>query len=119
MSDVDALNRKVKEWAQTQEFRALANINSLGVINTGRLFSELHNKLGYKSGMVDRVSFKFPRYGIMVEKGVGKGRGIRSGKTNPRPWLSRALDEAAISELADIVASESANMAVNATRLIK
>ena len=45
------------------------------------------------TGMVFAIGFSFEQHGIFVEKGVGKGRGINSGKTNPMPWFNPIMDE--------------------------
>lgn len=67
-------------------------------------------KLKEKYGIPERVRLTFPRHYVFVEKGVGRGRGIASGKTKPKPAINPAIT-AHIDELADIAADGCASIA--------
>lgn len=69
-------------------------------------------KLKEKFGIPERVRLTFPRHYVFVEKGVGRGRGINSGKTIPKPAINPAIS-AHIDELADIAADGCASIAGN------
>lgn len=38
------------------------------------------------------IGITFEKHGIYVEKGVGRGRGIDSGKTKPMPWFNPVVE---------------------------
>ena len=69
-------------------------------------------KIKEKFGIPERVRLTFPRHYVFVEKGVGRGRGIASGKTTPKPAINPAIS-AHIEELADIAADGCASIAAN------
>jgi hypothetical protein len=126
---MNKLSQIVHEWSMGQSATMLDNMNRLGIIDTGRLFRSLRFKIGYNRFVTDdpdRVSFQFPRYGIFVEHGVGKGRpitapiGTGAGQRNPRNWFSETLDRRSGTELlADKLASEQADLAVKLIRISK
>jgi hypothetical protein len=58
-------------------------------------------KGGY--GPVKRIGFSLSKVGVYQEKGVGRGRGIHSGKTTPKPWFNPTISKN-IQELADSLA---------------
>lgn len=64
-----------------------------------------------KSGLMDRIGVKMVQHGIFVEKGVGRGRGINSGKTSPQPWFNPVIEEA-IPPLADELELQTADLLV-------
>lgn len=96
LKDKIALKKRVHHINNTPDYKPLAS--SLGV--------NIKNSFGFP----ERVNFKFKRHGIFFEHGVGGGRGIRSGKTTPHPWLVPVID-LGIQELADILADMAADNA--------
>lgn len=69
---VTAFNKAVEQWAQlvTTQLRATIASRSL------RIARELHpNLYTDRYGLVNRVGFSFPRYGIYIHKGAYKGHG--------------------------------------------
>lgn len=44
------------------------------------------------NGLTFAIGISFEKHGVFVEKGVGKGRGINSGKTTPMPWYNPVMD---------------------------
>ena len=69
---VTAFNKAVEQWAQrvTPQLRATIASRSL------RIARELHpNLYTDRYGLVNRVGFSFPRYGIYIHKGAYKGHG--------------------------------------------
>lgn len=58
---------------------------------------------------IDKIKISFERHGVFVEKGVGRGRGINSGKTKPQPWFNPVIMEK-VPILADELGENAANM---------
>lgn len=125
MSDI--LNARVDGWSHETANAMLAAMAKYGIYDTGRLYRFLRYKLNYDSGDVDRISFRIQRYGIFVEKGVGRGHKITDVKAagasianrrKPKPWFSEAIDPR-LEKLADMVASAKANQVVNALPIDK
>lgn len=44
-----------------------------------------------RTDRIDRVGVSFVQYAVFYEKGVGRGRGIHSGKTQPHPTINPVL----------------------------
>jgi hypothetical protein len=68
-------------------------------------------------GEINVVRFTFPRHGVFVEHGVGRGRPVRSSKARPRPWLSIVIP-GQVERLADIVQRLYADRAVGQIRAL-
>lgn len=68
------------------------------------------------TGAVNRLGFTMKRHGIYREKGVGRGRGINSGKTIGPPWYNPAID-ANINELADDIATVTGDVIAGSLRI--
>lgn len=67
-----AFNKAVESWADqvTRQLRATVASRSL------RIARELHpNLYTDKYGIVNRIGFSFPRHGIYIHKGAGRGQG--------------------------------------------
>lgn len=56
------------------------------------------------------VQFKFVRHGVFFQKGVGRGRGINSGRTRPRDWFNSVVS-VEVEALAQITAENMAELA--------
>lgn len=102
LQDYETLNAEIKKWIGK-------------VISTARgantALKQFKGGIKKKYGAPERVRLSFPRHYVFVEKGVGRGRGIGSGKATPKPAINPAL-EAHINELADIAAEGMADVAV-------
>jgi len=79
------------------------------------------------AGEVSGVSFGFPRHGVFVQKGVGRGYQMQAGKVvrvaksaptgntrQPVDWFNSVIDSQ-VPALADKIADIHADLAVNAT----
>lgn len=67
-----AFNKAVERWTDqvTNQLRATVAYRSL------RIARELHpNLYTDKYGIVNRIGFNFPRHGIYIHKGAGRGQG--------------------------------------------
>lgn len=88
--------------------------------NTRLTLKLLHSLKGnaLKSrGEVDRIGFKFLRYGVFFHKDVGKGRPIGRAGRKPRPWLNEPLDKF-VPKVMDAVAANYVDRNVNAARIL-
>ena len=106
-------NAAARNWARRRAYsaRKAARLMFLrGKSSQARIYPSQQNephlarsvsfKLKKDYGIVQRVSFKFPRQGIYAELGVGRGAPAGSGGRKRKPWLSREIDDN-LTELAD------------------
>jgi hypothetical protein len=70
-----------------------------------------------KMGDDFKLSIELPRYSIMRHKGVGKGRGIKSGKTTPDEFLNRIMNEE-MPNLSAIVAKHYSDAFINMSKTL-
>lgn len=126
--DKQQLNIVVRKFARSSRAEMLDQIERLGIIGRGDLYFALKDRVRYVDGVADRVGFKMPRHGILREKGVGRGVGMKNGvrfaytKTvnpadalrnrQPKAWFSLVIDKN-VPELANVVAAVNANASVN------
>ena len=131
--EYEQINKEVKEWAKFQAQRMARLVGSLTLRDKIAVYKSVQNAAKnpkYKplntsiSGWVKRelgaparVNFKFQRHGVFMEHGVGRGRGIGSSGARPKPWLAPILDPA-IQQLADIMASEYADITAGEIRFL-
>lgn len=140
----DKQNERVTEWAQRTEASLKGSSNALGISHRADSPSpaasvdKIKNRLKLRGGIIEVVSFKFPRSLIWTHKGAGKGRGGLQGSvwydrlgikhsTNPesfgkmgtggrqaKPWFNNAIEAPdGVEQLATIVAEESGDAIVN------
>lgn len=83
-----------------------------GARSANSALKSFKGKLKTVYGIPARIRFTFPRHYVFVEKGVGRGRGINSGKTKPKPAINPAIEQH-LAELADIAADGCADIAAN------
>ena len=108
----DEHNREMRNAARRGARKLKNNLTAMDAIDT----RELRNTMGYTlrkfSGEVRVIKFKTLRYGIILQKGAGRGwKGGTKQHSNesirPRqakPWISDAMDDF-VPDLADTVAS--------------
>jgi hypothetical protein len=81
--------------------------------NAGRSSREYklrsNNRVDRNSGGIFAIGVSFEKHGVFVEKGVGRGRGINSGKANPMPWFNPIM-ESYIPIMADELAINAADL---------
>jgi hypothetical protein len=123
---IEAMDKEIRAWAQLTRKKLLFRLASLNLQERVGLLNELfslRNSLGYRvdkhNGNIEKVAFTFPRHGIFLEHGVGKGRPVRSPKAqaSKKPWLSVVLPDA-IEELAEILAEEYADITAEKIRFL-
>jgi hypothetical protein len=104
-------NEGVKKWTADARIELRRNLSGLGVRSSGKLLASIRASAKQNRGVIDRVGFQFERYGVFVEKGVGRGwpisrvRGQSAaimGGRSPKPWFNNTM-ESMVPKLADIV----------------
>lgn len=129
----DRLNESVAGWAkvQSRSMRRLVAQMSLKDKHALRKrawakaneadYKSLEKSLGFglkkDAGQVSRVNFRMVRHGVFYERGVGKGRKAGASNTRPHPFIKPTLDPA-IDQLAEIIASEYADLAVGEIKFV-
>jgi len=75
------LQQEAKQWAQMEVSRLRGRIRSLSSKGKGDLVRQLKSKTAIDAlGVLQRVSFSFPRHGVFFQKGVGRGYIMQGGK---------------------------------------
>jgi hypothetical protein len=127
--DLDKYNKEVRDWAFRVGSGLKGNIMAFNGKGTGQLAQMLQTRTRKSFNEVDLISYHFPRHGVFVQKGVGRGyvmqggtvvRGIRhdkvvkplQGPVNRRPedWFNGTM-EREVPVLADIIANHMADKA--------
>lgn len=140
----DKQNERVLDWASKMESGLKGHSAALGITHRanspspGSSVDKIKHRERYRTGVVEVISFKFPRSLIWPHKGAGKGRGGLLGSvwydklgirrtTNPKslgsmgtggrmakPWFNDTIEgSGGVEELANIVAEESGDAIVN------
>lgn len=100
--DFEGINKDVREWSKQSRNDLKQQLRRLDVKQTGELLRSLKYSVRKTAGVADRISFKFAKQGVFVEKGVGKSYGIDGPKTatallkrarKPKPWFNDTMDE--------------------------
>jgi len=111
-------NEKIIDWSKSNLQAVKATIDNMGIKHARfspsprSLKNALTVKTRQRAGLVDKISYKMPRSGVMRHKGVGKGRGIRSGRTIPAPWFDTPTNQN-LPKLLDIVADSDCTYVIN------
>ncbi|UZR95927.1 hypothetical protein [Chondrinema litorale] len=117
MKDYEGLNQTVSSWSKLTKQQLKLSLQQKGIADTGTLQKKILARVSKKEGIADRVAFRFPRYGVFVEKGVGKGRpvGSRRAKSLQKAWFNPIIEEN-VSKLAEELGDELAT--INARRIL-
>lgn len=131
----EEFNAEVRGWGQNTRTALLYQIARLGLRQRAALsrIAKQEAKAAGKAteppmtsttvkfkenyGDINVVRFTFPRHGVFVEHGVGRGRPVRSSKARPRPWLSVVIP-GEVERLADLVQRLYADRAVGSIRAL-
>lgn len=103
---IENQNAFIKKWTYDMSRKQLpSSVRSAGIkaSNASRPFDlkpSFHTEKKGGVGTIKRIGFRMSKVGVWQEKGVGRGRKIRSGKETPKPWFGPAVDKN-IQELAD------------------
>jgi hypothetical protein len=121
LAEYDELNRLVGNWGKARVEDMKDYIAREDIMHEGDLYDAIRPFIYKTYGKVAVIKFEMPRYGVFVEKGVGKGypmgmAAMGLGARIPKPWFSQAITDREIDELAGIVGDEYEEINV---RLIK
>lgn len=109
-----AMNQFLQRWAAT-------TARSMKATGKGSISATLSNKNRKSYGIIESMSFKFPRHGVFVEMGVFGGltrkEAIAQGKLKPMPWFNPVL-ERRIPTLIDGLAKHTGDMIINAEKAL-
>jgi hypothetical protein len=139
-TDITRFNQAVTWWKNNVRKNAISNVlrmtgkgkaGSFSKVLTQTTELKLAQNIGAKTkkdfGEIFMVGFHFPRHGVFVHKGVGRGwkmvngkvvrtaTGIQKGIRIPKDWLNSEIDKS-MSKLADELAGIKADVVINATR---
>jgi hypothetical protein len=118
MANVPYNNDDIIQWRDKNYNAIVTEIAALGIQHRPNspspkaLAKSITKKHKIKNGLIVSVSYGMPRSGIFRHKGVGRGRGINSGKTNPARWFSNPTNRN-FPELEEIVAANDATYVIN------
>lgn len=117
-------NQEVQQWNNKTKRQIKAEIQRLSQSGKGRLYRSLTARMRKSDGQVFAIGYKFLRYGVFWQKGVGRGwpiervkqngRILENGGRKPQPWFNEPIEER-IEELADIAARH--QLEINAKKI--
>jgi len=140
-TDTGKFNKVIIYWKNDVHKKAISNVlrmtgkgkaGSYSNLKTKKTELKLANAITSQTrkdyGEINMVGFQFPRHGVFVHKGVGRGwkmlsgkvvrtaAGIQKGIRIPKDWMNVEIDNS-IAELADELAGIRADTFINSTRL--
>ena len=109
--DYQNLNEDVRAWAKDSRLGLKASARKKRAKKTGRLIKSVTARTYKRGGITDRIGFRLLRYGVFVEKGVGKGRpiGSRKAKQMAKAWFNPEIQKR-LPELANLAAKHHADV---------
>ncbi len=140
---LEALDKEIAGWARLTRNKLRLRLRTLGVQDKAKLakavsrikftkdkrgkvraqrepflLKSLKYALRKNQGDIESIAFIFPRHGIFLEHGVGKGRPVGSGKAGAakKPWLKPVLENS-LDELADLIADNYADIAAEEVKI--
>lgn len=122
VTDIDNFNADVDKWTKGSKDAVVNEMDSLGIVHRENSTSPVPAQKALKTsekknaGVINKISFKFPRHMVFVSKGVGRGtKASQVGSTNrkPKDWFNGPI-ERRMDELTDIVADHHGTMVLNA-----
>jgi hypothetical protein len=115
MAEVARFNNAVEDWAMSSVNKLQNNIRGYSIGHTGAMFNKLTHKLHFKDGEVERISYPMARYAILLQHGVGRGRGGEEPGRTLKPWFNDLWEkQRGLDDLADIVARMNADLRARA-----
>jgi hypothetical protein len=129
-----AYNNDISNWGRGTRQKLINSVKKLSQKGKGDLVKSIKLNTHKMYGLVDRLSYRFLRYGVFFHKGTGRGYKMTGGvvvrvpsaknktlndssiKREPVEWFNPVIDDN-INDLANRVANHMADAAVNATRM--
>lgn len=127
--DFSQFNERARAFARRSPYHFVRSILSLRIGKSYDLADGFNASLGMQYGVASKITYKFLRYGVFVEKGVGRGYPIESIKSNsaiinsasgkgrePKPWFNPVMEKEA-QRAADILIKELGDTAVRSLNI--
>lgn len=117
--DIEKVNAVVKGWKDETHTELKGQFTKLDIRHVERSPSQtaavkiLRSVVGYSFGLASKVGVKFPKHMVFVHKGVGRGG---EGNRKKKEWFNPVMDKQ-VEKLADDLAEEHADLAVNAINI--
>ncbi len=90
---VDAYNNFLDDKAREMAALVRLAVGKYTKAGTGELKRRIRARTKKTAGMVDRISFAMPRYGVFFHKGVRRGVSANAAGRKENPFLNEVLDE--------------------------
>lgn len=128
--DVNSYNAVINNWKNNTRRRAKGNVLRMTkseIPSPKPLAQNLGSVARKDSGEIFMVGFQFPRHGVFVHKGVGRGypmqggkvvrtaKGVQTAVRKEKDWLNSEIEKG-LPDLADKIVELKADAAVVATR---
>lgn len=117
MEGIDELNDEITEWERNNKADLLAEIDALGIKHSKNspnkipLRQALKSKLKQSFGLINKISYTFPRSAVFLEKGVSRSHPI-SNPRKAKEWYNPVVEKN-LDNLAEIVAEGQGNLIIN------
>ncbi len=78
--DIDLINKEVNNWRRDQEWFLKSAVSRLSKYGKGELLAGIKSSTKKDTaGIIEKVTFSFPRHGVFFHKGVGRGYHVQGG----------------------------------------
>lgn len=128
-SVINNFKNNVRRAGKSNISRMTGHSKAVRSVKAGPPLSQnLKTRVKKDFGEIFMVGFQFPRHGVFVHKGVGRGWEMQGGKVvrvatseyrgerEPKEWLNPEIDKR-LPKLADDIVALKADAVVNATRI--
>lgn len=115
---LEAVLAEARMWGRITANDLRFRVASLTLSERSELETSIRSRVRAKDIDLESIAFSFPRHGIFLEHGVGRGRpaGSALARRYAKKWLGPTLD-VGLEELADILEKEYADVAAGELRL--
>jgi hypothetical protein len=127
--ELRAWNRKSINGMKARLLQSGAKVHENKAKEEKRLVNDLRSYIRMNDLLPERLGFTFPRHGVFFYKGAGRGwsakggrlvrtaKGVQTGTRTRKDWFNPVIEKN-INSLTDIVANNSADFTVNASRML-
>jgi hypothetical protein len=127
--ELRAWNRKSINGMKARLLQSGAKVHENKAKEEKRLVNDLRSYIRMYDLLPERLGFTFPRHGVFFYKGAGRGwnakggrlvrtaKGVQAGTRTRKDWFNPVIEKN-INSLTDIVANNSADFTVNASRML-
>ncbi|MEL6971567.1 MAG: hypothetical protein AAFO02_15485 [Bacteroidota bacterium] len=116
---LEAVLEEAKLWGKITANDLRFRVASLTLSERAELEGSIRSRVKARDVDLEAIAFSFPRHGIFLEHGVGRGRPVGSAlaRRYAKKWLAPTLD-VGLEELADILEKEYADVVADELRLL-